>query len=217
MEDKVRHVGEDQDKLVQIFLRQLELMEAYEGIEALNGLLLTSEFPVNLHDPKGQARLRSFAWYFVEEMAEAYDSAMVRGWYDPQTREEVADSMHFLVEWLLLGGIWPSLIRTFLPSQVRDGDILDALFYVGAQSDPSIKENFTMAIYRVGLACHTLKNKPWKKSKTPTDIYDFQKKAVDALKSFIAFCTMIDMTAEELFNLYFHKSEINKERQAGDY
>lgn len=210
-------VREDQDKLVQIFRRQRELMETYEEIEAMNGLLLTSEVPVNLDDPKGQARLRSFAWYFVEEMAEAYDSAMVKGWYDPETREEVADSMHFLVEWLILGGIWPSRIRDFLPPQMRDGDVLDTLFYMGAQSDPSIEENFTMALYRVGLACHTLKNKPWKKSKTLTDIIDFQGKAVDALKSFIAFCTMIDMTAEELFNLYFHKSEVNKERQAGDY
>lgn len=217
MEATVGHVGEYQDKLVQIFRRQRELMETYEEIEAMNGLLLTSEVPVNLHDPKGQARLRSFAWYFVEEMAEAYDSAMVKGWFDPETREEVADSMHFLVEWLILGGIWPSRIQDFLPPQMRDGDVLEALFHVGAQSDPSIYENFTMAISRVGLACHTLKNKPWKKSKTPTDIADFQRKAVDALKSFIAFCTMIDMTAEELFNLYFHKSEVNKERQAGDY
>ena len=217
MEATVGRVWEGQDKLVQIFLRQRELMETYEGIEALNDLLLTSEVPVNLHDPKGQARLRSFAWYFVEEMAEAYDSAMVRGWSDPKTREEVADAMHFLVEWLILGGIWPSRIQDFLPPQMRDNDILDSLFRVGALSVPSIEENFTMAIARVGLACHALKNKPWKKSKTPTDIEDFQRKAVDALKSFIAFCTMIDMTAEELFNLYFHKSEINKERQAGDY
>src|SRR5690606_20728848 len=103
MEATVEHVREDRDKLVQIFRRQRELMETYEGIEAMNDLLLTSEVPVNLHDPKGQARLRSFAWYFVEEMAEAYDSAMVKGWFDPETREEVADSLHFLVEWSILG------------------------------------------------------------------------------------------------------------------
>lgn len=62
------------DMLVAIFNRQQELMEKYHDIEKNIGLMQTEDCPVNLHDKRGQARLKDFAWRATEEVAEAMET-----------------------------------------------------------------------------------------------------------------------------------------------
>lgn len=61
-------------KLIAIFNRQEELMEKYHHIEAKSGLCQTEDCPVNLHDMRGQARLKDFSWRVTEEVAEAMEA-----------------------------------------------------------------------------------------------------------------------------------------------
>ena len=62
------------DKLVAIFDKQKALMEKYHHIESASGLCQTEDCPVNLHDRKGQARLKDFSWRVTEEIAEAMEA-----------------------------------------------------------------------------------------------------------------------------------------------
>jgi hypothetical protein len=99
------------DKLEVIFKRQRELMEKYEPIEHMNGLLLTADVPVNLNDPKGQARLKDFAWRVTEELGEAMNCLKNKPWKQTHMetdemhyKEEIADAFHFFVELCILSG-----------------------------------------------------------------------------------------------------------------
>jgi hypothetical protein len=62
------------DRLISIFGRQKELMNKYHDIEKNIGLMQTEDCPVNLHDKRGQARLKDFAWRTTEEIAEAMET-----------------------------------------------------------------------------------------------------------------------------------------------
>lgn len=100
------------DKLEAIFKRQKELMEKYHPIEAKAGLLQTHDVPVNMHDPKGQARLKDFAWRITEEIGEAMNCLKNKPWKQthmetdvPHYQEELADAFHFFIELLILSGI----------------------------------------------------------------------------------------------------------------
>jgi hypothetical protein len=65
------------DRLEAIFNRQIELMAKYHDIEKNIGLMQTEDCPVNLHDKRGQARLKDFAWRATEEVAEAMETIPV--------------------------------------------------------------------------------------------------------------------------------------------
>lgn len=99
------------DKLEAIFIRQRELMEKYHPIEEQQGLLLTPDIPVNLHDPKGQARLKDFAWRVTEELGEAMNCLKNKPWKqtfmetdEAHYKEEIVDALHFFVELCILSG-----------------------------------------------------------------------------------------------------------------
>lgn len=62
------------DSLVEIFNKQKGLMDKYHHIEAASGLCQTEDCPVNLHDKRGQARLKDFSWRVTEEIAEAMEA-----------------------------------------------------------------------------------------------------------------------------------------------
>lgn len=106
------------DKLDEIFARQRELMDKYHLIEAANGLLVTDQVPVDLNDPRGQARLKEMAWRTVEELAEAMNELKNRPWKQSHTptnkeafREEVVDALHFFIELCILAGFTPQSLH----------------------------------------------------------------------------------------------------------
>lgn len=124
------------DMLADIFARQLELMEKYHPIEKANGLIVCEDVPVNLHDPRGQHRLKDFAWRVTEELGEAMNC---------------------------------------------------------------------------------LKNKPWKQTHMETDELHYKEELADAFHFFIELCILSGIGPEELYDLYFRKSEVNKFRQRSGY
>lgn len=66
-------------------------------------------------------------------------------------------------------------------------------------------------------ATECLKNKAWKQSEVLTDVDHLKEELADALHFFIEFCIVLGISPDELFELYFKKSEVNKWRQQTKY
>lgn len=208
---------QNQHRLEMIFTRQRELMEKYEVIEKANGLLQTDLIPVGLHSPNGQARLKDFAWRVTEELVEAIDAI-----HDGEThvQEELADTLHFLVEMMILSGIEAKdmVIGPLYYGMDDLQNIFTNIEMVGPQPPMASQLELAMTFIReLGMACHTLKNKPWKQSQMLTDIPTFRHRMILSFHRFVAVCLSFNLHAQPLFNLYFKKSEVNKFRQRSKY
>ena len=206
------------DRLEMVFERQMELLEKYHKIERANGLLQTESVPVGLHNSAGQARLKDFAWRITEELVEAID-AIHDG--ESHVHEELADTLHFLVEMMILSGITADDIA---PNRFELGlDTLGAVFLAVQslespdRSKPSPIELSMEFIRQLGMSCHTLKCKPWKQSQVLTDVKVFRARMIGAFYAFIKVCLAFNLDDQSLFELYFKKSEVNKFRINSKY
>lgn len=194
------------DRLVAIFNRQKELMEKYHDIEKRSGLLQTEDCPVNINDKRGQARIKDFAWRITEEVGEALD-AWCEG-DDEHYYEELIDGLHFLTEMTILAG-------------------MDVESLVGAKSDNlkwlyenRVEERVeTMIFFLVrdlGMMCNCLKNKPWKQTNMLTDVNAFESKLRKVWLDYIGLVG-IDLSPDEIVDVYLRKSQVNKFRQRSNY
>ena len=218
------------DRLVAIFARQEELVKKYQEIEGM-----PSEYPFNPHSRIGQKWFKDFAWRMTEEMMEAFEAfqfeemAMTTG--DPgmaqvhrdHYNEELADALHFLVENLILIGITPQDLK--LPTRPHSDDILYDLFDFGKQQRsemdianyPTIHEIALQVTINLGLAMNCLKNKPWKQTEILTDVPKFKGLMIKTFYSFITLLIWSDLNDNDITDLYFRKSEVNKFRQRSKY
>lgn len=201
------------DRLKAIFDRQKELMEKYHSIEARSGLLQTPDCPVSLDDPKGQARIKDFAWRMTEEIGEAIESK-----HDEEHfTEELIDGLHFLTELTILAGKDYNTITDFEPMGVEQ-DYLE-LFCQDARdmlkdSSTNIWEDYLFAI---GTLCNCLKNKPWKQSHIKTDVSYFYTKLNYLWNSYFTLLTAAGLSSFDIADLYLRKSQVNKFRQRSNY
>ena len=69
----------------------------------------------------------------------------------------------------------------------------------------------------IGEAMNCLKNKPWKQSQFVTDKAHFYEEIIDAFHFFVEMCILSGLEAEDLYEIYFKKSEVNKFRQRSNY
>lgn len=204
----IKDVGELQempeDLLGYIFHEQRKLMERYHVIEEANGLLLTHDIPVNLHDKFGQARLKDFAWRTMEEIGEALEAAAASVWgFDEHSKEEMADALHFLVELFILAGL-----------DHKELPFSDEFLIAG---DGAIHP-LAAFVMNLGRSCNCLKNKPWKQTHMLTDVDKFYQCLNEAFTSFLQLCGVMGIhSVEELFQLYFRKSRVNQFRQRSNY
>jgi len=196
-----------------IFERQAALMVKYHPIEERNGLLQTPDCPVNIHDSKGQARLKDFAWRITEEVTEATEARDVLDHYEHYL-EEMIDALHFMVEQQILAGLSPESYRP-------DGLKTDLLVYLMDLGNLYVMGMKPVTEYhiieKVGLAMNCLKNKPWKQSQMMTDEDKFYGYMKEALLMLLAVLVRAGLTAKEVYGLYFRKNEVNKFRQRSNY
>ena len=210
-------VGQSQ-RLEMIFGRQMELLEKYHKIERANRLLQTESVPVGLHNSAGQARLKDFAWRITEELVEAID-AIHDG--ESHVHEELADTLHFLVEMLILSDIGPEDL-TIGPLFCYGMDDLQNIFcqvqIEGPQPPMASQLELAMQfIKELGMACHTLKCKPWKQAQVLTDVKVYRERMIGTFHAFVRVCLSFNLHAQPLFNLYFKKSEVNSFRIRSKY
>lgn len=200
-----------EDILGAIFALQRELMEKYHPIEKSNGLLLTEDVPVDLDDRFGQARLKDFAWRFMEEIGEAIESD-ASGQDLDHTQEELIDALHFLVEFCILAGVEPEFLLTGYKNL---DECVNNLVSIGARD---FRHNVTALVMSMGQACNCLKNKPWKQTHILTDKDKFRSRVFTVFRVFIMLCISFRInSAQEIYDLYFRKSEVNKFRQRSAY
>jgi len=209
------------DRLVFIFNKQRSLMHKYEGIEASNGLLQTDKVPVDINNNKGQSRLKDFAWRVTEELMESLEAFRIHPELELHYKEEIADAFHFLVELAILSDIEPVHMIPNEDSPADIGmDILGRMFNIPlfeTEKSMSFEESMVEVILTIGQAMNLLKNKPWKQTHMMTDVPRYRDFIIKTFHNFANMCMYADMDADDLFDLYFRKSEVNKFRQESNY
>lgn len=210
------------DRLKAMFDRQRELMEKYHHIEKESGLLQTEDVPVDINDKFGQARLKDFAWRITEELGEAME-AKAEPEVPGHAEEELADALHFLIEFTILAGKDDNLMEEFESGREEDGDKLDEIYnealkhYAKKEGSKLTENRVALTIRYLSQACNCLKNKPWKQSHMLTDIPRFYDNLKMTWITFMGVCLSMGMNSSELHELYFGKSDVNKFRQRSNY
>jgi hypothetical protein len=207
------------DRLKNIFKRQAELREKYHHIEKKNGFHSPEKIPVNIHDAKDQFAIKDLFWRFTEELGEALDA--YNGGHLDHCHEEIADALHFLVEACLLVGITPRDVAGY---NFRDIDGLEYLYGANPVRTDLIGESMMIAasfaemMASLGMSANCLKNKPWKNTHMMTDEDVFRSRVIITFNKFITFAKYCGLNnPQELYDLYFRKSQVNKFRQRSNY
>ncbi len=209
------------DRLKMIFDRQRELLLKYHEIEKKNGIGLGAmEGAFDIDSPKWQYLLKDYAWRVTEEIAESTEALPERKNLT-HAQEEMADSLHFLIELSLIAGITE---KDFPPSTPEGGDALSCLFsesyrsfYKGLSPRVHSVDPAFWVIEDLGRAMNCLKNKPWKLTHVETDVTRFRINIFSAFFSLMAYAESIEMNADKVFDFYFRKSNVNQFRQRSEY
>lgn len=204
------------DRLDMIFDRQHSLVEKYLLIEEKNGLLHTKDCPVQIDDRFGQARLKDFFWRVTEELTEAVDAARVHGHIPNHTYEEVADALHFLVEACILAGLSSEDFRSNGADKLEEL-VSTARMHAKAVAHTSMERPVYEVIHEIGCASNCLKQRPWKNTHQLTDKSKFYPHLKSALFALIEVFVYFDFTADEIFRMYWKKSEVNNFRIRSNY
>jgi len=205
----------ERNRLEWIFHRQHELMKKYVPIEKHNGLCHTDDCPVNLNDRFGQARLKDFFWRVTEEITEAVQAEVDHPDIETHKLEELADALHFLVETMLLAGITPKQIISSHIDQEVNEDYLAVMCGVISTQTPAYAPY--SVIHEIGCASNCLKQRPWKNTHQLVDRDRFYGHMTSAFWFMIQLFVASGLGADEIFRMYYLKSEVNKFRQRSGY
>ncbi|KKK72364.1 hypothetical protein LCGC14_2904630, partial [marine sediment metagenome] len=85
------------------------------------------------------------------------------------------------------------------------------------RSQAYIRELIRRTVEELFESSHCLKNSAWKQSHILTDEDHFYEELADAFHFFIELCIAVGLDAEDLYTVYFKKSEVNKFRQRSAY
>ena len=199
----------NKESLKAIFERQKQLMVKYHDIELKSGLLQTEDCPVNLDDKRGQARIKDFSWRITEEIGEALDALENESGEAAllHFHEELIDGLHFLTEMTILTGY-----------DISDKYCLEDLIKESTQRNfYTLNDLVSDHVMYLGMMCNCLKNKPWKQTMMKTNKENFYKHLELVWKNYIAILTSQDLTEQEILDIYFRKSQVNKFRQRSNY
>ena len=224
-EDKIPEPTFEKDRLALIFERQHELMIEYDKIERKNGFLLPMS-PLDIDEKFSQAKLKDFAWRITEELTEATEAYKSHSHVPTHMIEELSDAYHFLIELTMLSGIdhkklW-KLYSTGDGVNIKTTYTcrLECMFKLNQMLAHSEKFLY-ISVYRVieelGLAMNCLKNKPWKQTHMLTDILRYNNHIKRAHVQFIHLVSDVGLNANDLYKIYYKKSEVNKFRQRSKY
>jgi dimeric dUTPase (all-alpha-NTP-PPase superfamily) len=109
------HIIQEADLLCTLYEAQKRSMMRYQPVEAKNGVaVIAPSSHGNLDDRQVQMRLKDLAQRMIEELCEATNELKNRPWRveDRPTdveafREELIDTLHFFLEFLITAGYSP--------------------------------------------------------------------------------------------------------------
>lgn len=200
----------EKDRLDLIFERQHALSQRYIPIEVKNKLRHTTDCPVDLHDRHGQAQLKDFFWRVTEELTEACEANRVHPDLKSHVLEELADALHFLVEAHLLAGIKPGEV-------LEEFGECKLISMVEWADEIALEPGCFEVIYLIGAASNCLKQRPWKQTHQLVDVPKFMSYLKGTIPALIAVFVNEGLDADEIFRMYWKKSEVNKFRQRSNY
>lgn len=198
-----------------IFSHQEELFCKYKEIEGM-------DFPgkiVNVHTAGGQKWLKDFLWRTTEELSESFEAGIENEDVVHQI-EELADALHFFVEFCIIAGVTPDELRPVGDVVKEMADVLEKNIIVNPQ------DIYWATTYHLGLIGNTLKNKPWKKTQMKTDLAEFKKHTINAYEALISCFVIVhwnndvedtEVITQEIYNFYFKKNAVNQFRQKSNY
>lgn len=195
------------DRLSVIMRHQATLMGKFRHIEEQNGFNFHGDVelgvPQNINAYGTQHELRRLAWCIQEELCEAA-SAMDSGTASDsklEIQKELIDALHFICEFLLTLGYWPSDLPAEdfrRPEYVPEG----------------LTPNLFQTMMLLGMTINELKNKPWKQTPRVTDLDKFKDQLARFMRSFIRTCYASGMTDQDIEDVYLGKNSENQERIA---
>jgi hypothetical protein len=80
-----------------------------------------------------------------------------------------------------------------------------------------IKDLAYRMVEELSEATNCLKNKPWKNTFVETDREHFREELSDAVHFFVELLVTAGLTADDVFDLYFRKHQVNEFRQDSNY
>lgn len=181
-----------------IFERQKALHYRYKPIESHNklGLALVDNLPFSIDDPRWQYVIKDFAWRVTEELTEALEAHEEGNHL--HTLEEIIDALHFYTELLIICGYTPEDVNC------RWLSITDV--------------NILRPIYRLGIACNFLKQKPWKNTHVITDKRRFKNNLIAGYKDLLKLAMDCGLdTMAGVYVVYMQKSYVNSFRIDSNY
>jgi len=112
------------------------------------------------------------------------------------------------------------LIEKYHPIEKKNGLLITEDMPVNlndAKGQQRLKDFAWRVTEEIGEAMNCLKNKPWKQTQMETDVEHYYEELVDAFHFFVELCIISGLTAKDLCDIYFKKSEVNKFRQRSGY
>jgi len=199
------------DRLKAIFERQLELHDKFLPIHEASGLglrCIAGEEPYDINDQKFQFMVKSYAWYVVEELAEAIEA---QG--QDHLHEELADMLHFFIELCLIIGIDPYQLIGVEPYSDGAVDLLELWWIKSPEYDEANMQILTYQfIKRFGIAMECLKNKPWKQTMVEVDHRKFIENIQLAGFAMVGIFKFHGISSEQMAAAYFGKASENDSR-----
>lgn len=191
--------------LEDIFAHQRELYLKYKEMEGMDWAGDT----VNIHTLKGQKWLKDFLWRTTEELAESFEAHISNDENgEKHAIEELADALHFFIEFCILAGITPEDLFSL--------ESLDPELGIAGEHQ-SVISQYWHATYALGLIGNTLKNKPWKKHQMKTDENKFKDLTKRAFIELIDCFFIHKVKPEGIYDFYFRKNAVNQFRQRSNY
>lgn len=196
------------DRLQDIFDHKAISSANFRELQARHGLISDQHIPVLFFTREGQHELHKGIHWINLELSE-----FIAASFEERT-EELADVLHFIVEFCLLAGLGPELI----PATEPDKDRLDVLLFASEGDafvfpDPHTNARFTiLAALRVA---EMLKNKPWKqtlKTETDFDEDEFRRRVSGMWYWYGATVRTTGVSAQALHDEFLRKEKINYER-----
>lgn len=197
------------DRLLQVFEHKAKSSMEFREVQRKHGLLLA---PENLRaDPgtrEGCIELHKGIHWFNLELQEFLTVST------DDKPEELADVLHFLVELAILFGYDHTIVP--IEAAEEDEDRLSVMLLASANNPFVMEDADTNARFAIIAGLHVaelLKNKPWKQTLKPVpDPKDLRERVQAMFYWYGAVVRTAGLTAQQLFDQFTRKDEINHER-----
>lgn len=183
--------------------------DQFEAYEKLEGIENWSEYDFSIDCAEDQMKFKDMLQIrFIEELTEASISLP-----EPEEHfwEEIGDSLNFFLSAYVMLGV----DFNKLPSPEK-------YLKVGREKrKPMGICEFALSVYplieKVGWLCNLLKNRPWAQSNYLVSLQDFNERLEMVWWLFWSFLGDMDLSKEDVFEMFYRKYKVNEFRISTGY